>query len=295
MIEGMSRRRILAWIAVYSSGGLALLGFLVFVIGVFYEFIVTRSRPFSEDLSGSMQLALAGLCLSALMVSFGFVLVGLLLARQTRSQAPGYGEAYNLMQKLQFSQAIPLLEQAVGSGRETPDLLMLLTNAYAHTGQLAKAQATADRAVQLFPQDASAYITLANGYRSQASYEEAARALQRAIELAPDQPIVWAELGFLYKMAGDERQAIEAFSKASQGEMSEMYEVRVSYYLREHYKRLGDKAQAQAFHQRVLDAKTGLDAWIPIQKSLEGTTYGHFLRYEIANIEQALEQSSTQD
>jgi tetratricopeptide (TPR) repeat protein len=288
----MSRRRLLAWVAVYSSGGLALLGFLVFVIGIFYEFIVTRSRPFTDDLSPTMQLALAGLCLSALMVSFGFLLIGLLLARQTRVQAPGYGEAYDLIQRLQFSQAIPLLEQAVRRGRETPDVLMLLTSAYAHTGQLAKAQATADRAVQLFPQDASAYITLANGYRLQASYEEAARALQKAIELSPEQPSVWAELGFLYKMAGDERQAIEAFRRATDGMMSEMYAVRVFYYLCEHAKRAGNLEQANEFSQKMCQARDGLEAWRPIQKSLEGTTYGHFLRYEIANIEQALAQAS---
>lgn len=288
----MSRRRLLAWVAVYSSGGLALLGFLVFVIGIFYEFIVTRSRPFTDDLSPTVQLALAGLCLSALMVSFGFLLIGLLLARQTRAQAPGYGEAYDLIQRLQFSQAVPLLEQAVRSGRETPDVLMLLTSAYAHTGQLAKAQATADRAVQLFPQDASAYITLANGYRLQASYEEAARALQKAIELSPEQPSVWAELGFLYKMAGDERQAIEAFRRATDGMMSEMYAVRVFYYLCEHAKRIGDQAQADEYSRKMCQSRQGLEAWRPIQKSLEGTAYGHFLRYELHTIEQALAQAA---
>lgn len=284
----MSRRRLLAWVAVYVSAGLAVLGFLVFVVGVLFEFIVTRTNPLPDTLSASMQLALAGLCLSALMVALGFALVGVLLARQTRAQAPNYGEAYRLVQQNQFNQAIPLLERAVSAGRETLDVLMLLTSAYAHTGQLAKAQATADRAVHLFPQDASAYITLANGYRLQASYDESANALLRALELSPDQMILWAELGFLYKQAGNPKQAIDAFQRVADVPISEMYGVRVYYHLAEYYKQIGDDHRAQAFTARLLQAQSGLEAWKPIQQSLEGTAYGHFLRYEIATIALAI-------
>jgi tetratricopeptide (TPR) repeat protein len=289
----MSRRRLLAWVGVYVAGGLAILGFLVFIFGILFEFFSGRSQPITEELSISMQLALAGLCLAALMMIFGFLLVGVLLARQTRQQAPGYGEAYRLIEQMQFNQAIPLLEKAVLNGRETPEVLMLLSTAYASTGQLAKAQSTADRAVQLFPQDASAYITLANGYRLQASYEEAAVALRRAIEIAPEQPIVWAEQGFLYLLAHKYQEAFESFQKAAQAPMPTMYGVRVFYHLANSYKTKADTEQAVLATAKMMSARDGLEAWKPIQKSLEGTAYGSFLRYELENIEQAIAQADS--
>jgi tetratricopeptide (TPR) repeat protein len=288
----MSTRRLLAWVSVFVFAGLALLGLLVFIIGVLVEFLgLLQQRPLEETISPTMQVALAGLCLSAVMVMAGFVLVGLLLARQSRQQAPGYGDAYRFIERLQFSQAVPLLEKAVKNGHETSDVLMLLTSAYAHTGQIARAQATADRAVQLYPNDPGAYITLANGYRLQASYEEAARALQKAAELAPDQPIIQAELAFVQQMAGDETAAIQAFKKAAELPLPAMYSVRVYYHLARAYKLAGDIDQAMQATARMMSAREGLEAWKPLQTALEGTLYSQRLRYEIASIEEAIAQA----
>jgi len=285
----MSTRRIIAWGGVFAAGALAVIGFTVFVVGVIVELFLLRQRPLSDDLSPVMQLALAGLCLSALMMLCGFGLVGLLLAVQTRRQAPGYGEAYRFIQQMQFSQAIPLLEQAVARGRETPEVLMLLTTAYANTGQLAKAQATADRAVQLFPSDPNSYITLANGYRQQASYEAAASALQRAAELDPSLPgFVYAEQGFLYLAAGNRARAMEAFRRAAQHKLPDMYSVRVYYHLANEYREAGNRAEAAEAKARMLAARAGLDAWEPILKTLDTTSYGTALRYELASIAQAV-------
>ena len=55
------------------------------------------------------------------------------------------------MQKLKFPEAIQLLERVLAGGKITPDALMLLTSAYAYTGQLAKAQETADARCGCFP------------------------------------------------------------------------------------------------------------------------------------------------
>lgn len=285
----MSTRRMIAWGGVFAASALAVLGFTVFVIGVVVELFLLRQRPLSDELSPAMQLALIGLCLSALMVLCGFALVGLLLAVQTRRQAPGYGEAYRFIQQMQFSQAIPLLEQAVARGRETPEVLMLLTTAYANTGQLAKAQATADRAVQLFPTNPNSYIMLANGYRQQASYEAAAVALQRATELDPNQPgFVHAEQGFLELTAGNRARAMEAFRRAAQHHLPDMYSVRVYYHLANDYREAGNHAEAEAAAARMLAARAGLDAWEPILRTLDTTSYGTALRYELASIAQAI-------
>ena len=199
----MSVRRRIAWGAVIVSAAFAALGFIVFALGVLIELADGITQPLDPYISPVMQMSLAGLCLSATMVLLGFLLVGILLARQSRHYGAGYGEAYRLIQKMQFPQAIQLLERVLAGGKITPDLLMLLTSAYAYNGQLAKAQETADRAVEMFPGDAGAYITLANGYRMQASYGEAAIALQTAAQLSPAQPIVWAELGFVQQLSGE--------------------------------------------------------------------------------------------
>lgn len=291
----MSTRRLIAWGAVFVAASLAVLGFLLFVVGVVVELVMLRQRPLSDELSPAMQLALVGLFLSALMVFCGFVLVGLLLAVQTRRQAPGYGEAYQFIQQMQFSQAIPLLEQAVARGRETPEVLMLLTTAYANTGQLAKAQATADRAVQLFPTDPTSYLTLANGYRQMASYEAAASALQRATELDPNPPpLIHAEQGFLYLAAGNRPRAMEAFRRAAQHHLPDMYSVRVYYHLAQDHREAGRHAEAEAANARMLAARSGLEAWEPILRTLGTTSYGTALRYELASIAQAVAVAEAQ-
>lgn len=287
----MSRRRLLAWLGVFASVGLAILGFLIFVIGVLAEFFANRDQPLSETISPTIQVALAGLGLAALMILLGFVLVFLLLIRQTRLRGSGYGDAYRLMEKLQFKQAIPLLEKSIAAGRESADILMLLTSAYAHTGQLAKAQAAADRAVQLYPDNPGAYITLANGYRLQASYQEAAAALRAATELAPEQAVIWAELAFVLRLAGDDTAALQAFERAASKPLPAMYGVRVYYHLVQAYRRAGKTDDVMAATAKMMSARAGLEAWKPIFDAIEGTAYGQTLHYEIANIERALAQA----
>jgi tetratricopeptide (TPR) repeat protein len=282
---------MIAWLGVFGSVGLAVLGFLVFVIGLLIEFLNTPADPMNQPLSPTVQLALAGLCLSGLMIVLGFSLVMVLLARQTRQQAPGYGDAYRFMQKMQFNQAIPVLERAIAAGRETSEVLAMLTSAYAHEGQLAKAQATADRAVNLFPRDPGAYVTLANGYRLQASYEEAARALQTALELSGGRPVIRAELGFVQQQAGNYDAAFEAFKQAARDPLPPMYGVRVYYHLMNAYQQRNDTQKAQLAREKMHTAAAGLEAWRPLQQAMEGTLYGNTLRYEIASIEAALQET----
>src|SRR5512134_2842235 len=155
-------RRLFQPIFLFGSLSLAFIGVALFVGGLVSELV--SSRQSSAGLSLAIQLALAGLCLAVVMVTLWFVVVGWLLARQSREQGSGYGDAYRLIEAFRFREAIPLLERSIREGKETSEVLMLLTSAYAYTGQLAKAQATADRAVQLFPNDPDSYVTLANGY-----------------------------------------------------------------------------------------------------------------------------------
>ena len=167
-------------------------------------------------------------------------------------------------------------------------MLMLLTSAYAYSGQLAKAQAAADRAVALYPNDPDSYVTLANGYRLQASYEEAANALDQAATLAPDNPIIWAEKGFVQRFAGDTDGATESFEQAASHAMPAAYGVRVFYHLAQAYQQKGDAKEAVKATARMMSARDGLVTWRAGLYALEGTAYGQALRYEIAAIEQAI-------
>ncbi len=285
----MSRRHLLVWIATFAAGGLAFLGMLIFAFGLIVEFVSKGDgASFEEGLSPNIQLGLAGLCMSAVMFILLFVLVALLLARQTRRRGSGYGDAYRLIENFRFGEAIPLLERSIHEGKETAEVLMLLTSAYAYSGQLAKAQATADRAVRLFPNDPASYITLANGYRLQAAYDEAAEALKHAAELEPDQPIIWAELGFVQRFAGCDDEALESFKKAAEHAMPAMYGVRVYYHLAAAYQAEGETRKAVKATAKMMSARDGLEAWKTGLRALEGTAYGQALRYEIAAIEQAL-------
>ncbi len=281
----MERHRL--WlIALYTTFVLAVIGVLMFMVAVVMQaFHVPSDAP---ELSPFVLLALGGLCLAALMFLFWFSLVGVMLARQTRAQGSGYGEAYRLIEAFRFREAIPLLERSIHEGKETSEVLMLLTSAYAYAGQLAKAQATADRAVQLFPDEPGAYVTLANGYRLQAAYAEAAQTLIEASKLDPDQPVIWAELGFTQRFAGEQEAALQSFERAAQHAMPAPYGVRVYYHLANAYQTAGEAKQAVRAAAKMMSARDGLTTWKAGLKALEGTAYGQALRYEIGAIEQAL-------
>jgi len=280
-------RRRLQVILIYLSPFLAIIGGLVFVAGLLNELSSDRNSP-TGILSPSIQVALAGLCVAGIMFLVWFTLVGWLLVRQSRSQGSGYGDAYRLIEEFRFREAIPLLQRSINEGKETPEVLMLLTSAYAYAGQLGNAQATADRAVRLFPNDPGSYITLANGYRLQATYDEAARALMKATELEPEQPIVWAELGFVQQFAGETSAAIESFKKAAQYSMPSMYGVRVYYHLAQAFTAAGEVKQAVRATVKMVQAREGLVTWLSGLDALDGTAYGQALRYEITAVQQAL-------
>jgi tetratricopeptide (TPR) repeat protein len=276
--------------AIYLSPFLAILGGIVFIGGLFVEIFSIRQNG-SEILSPAIQIALAGLCFAAVMSLIWFALVGSLLVRQSRKQGSGYGDAYRLIEEFRFQEAIPLLERSIHEGKETAEVLMLLTSAYAYAGQLGKAQAAADRAVRLFPDDTGSYITLANGYRLQAAYDEAAKVLLQAAELEPDQPIIWAELGFVQQFAGEREEALKTFQRAAQYPMPAMYGVRVYYHLARAYAALKNTQEAVSATAKMMSARDGLAIWQSGLKALEGTAYGQALRYEIEAIQQALSEA----
>jgi tetratricopeptide (TPR) repeat protein len=286
----MSRRRFLAYVGVVATGLLTLFGIAVFIGGLALELFADRDAAEAtlDTASPFVMMALGGLCLAALMFFTWFVLVGLLLARQTRRVGSGYGDAYRLIEAFRFREAIPLLERSISEGKETSDVLLLLTSAYAYSGQLAKATSTAERAVRLFPDDPSAYISLANSYRLQAAYDSAADALKVALERDPHQPVLWAELGFVQRLAADDAAALESFKHAAEHAMPAMYGVRVHYHLARAFQANNQTSEAVNAIARMMSARDGLQVWSSNLDALKGTAYGTALRYEIKAIEQAI-------
>lgn len=285
----MSRRRLLVYVGIVVTAVFTLFGFVVFIAGILLEFFATsRGITATNEFSPFVVMAIGGLCLAALMFFLGFALVGLLIARQTRRVGSGYGDAYRLIESFRFREAIPLLERSIREGKETSDVLLLLTSAYAYSGQLAKATQTAERAVQLFPAEPSAYISLANSYRLQAAYDSAAEALQVALQRDPNQPVLWAELGFVQRLAADDAAAVESFKQAAQHAMPAMYGVRVYYHLAQAYSAEGNTREAVKATAKMMSARDGLAVWSTNLDALQGTSYGTALRYEIKAIEQAI-------
>lgn len=283
----MQNRR---WLTLtYLTFLLGFAGVAVFIGAITAE-IVTRNDGGSSTL---VLVAFGGLCLAGLVFLLWFVFVGVLLARQTRQLGSGYGDAYRLIEAFRFREAIPLLERSIREGKETSEVLMLLTTAYAYTGQLARAQASADRAVQLYPDNPTAFITLANGYRLQTAYDEAAQTLLEAARLDPDQPIIWAELGFTQRLSGDDVGAIESFERAALHAMPAPYAVRVFYHLANAYQSQSETKKAVNATARMMSARDGLNVWRTALKAMNGTAYGQTLRYEITSIEQALSDADS--
>jgi tetratricopeptide (TPR) repeat protein len=266
---------------------LTLLGFFAFVFGIVAE-VFTRRPEASAGFSPNIGVALAGLVLAGVSAAVLFGLIAVFIARQGRLRGAPYMDAYRLLESLRFREAIPLLEKLVRDGKADNDVLMLLTSAYGYAGQYANAQATADRAVQLYPDDPRSYVTLSTGYKLQGAYDEAATALRAALVKDPAQASLWAELGFVLRFAGDEGGALEAFRHAAAQPLPALYGVRVNYHLSRALSAGGAIEDAVRAAARMMAARDGLGVWRSVLPALSGTAYGTALRYELSDIERAL-------
>ena len=250
-------------------------------IGMLVELADGITQPLEPYISPVAQMSLAGLCLSASMILLGFFLVGILLARQSRRYGAGYGEAYRLMQKMQFPRAIQLLERVLAGGKITPDTLMLLTSAYAYNGQLAKAQETADRARAAIPGRCRRLCNAGKRLPHASQLWRGGIGLaDRGRSFRQRSPLIWAELGFVQQLAGEQDSAIESFKHATLYSMPSMYAVRVNYYLSQFFAEQGEEAEAKGAVKRMLDTRHGLQAWKSTLRALDGTAYGSLLNYE---------------
>jgi tetratricopeptide (TPR) repeat protein len=287
----MTRSRVWAWISQLPAL-LLLLGMLVFALGILLQYALNRPIILSPgpDSSTFAPLAMAGLCMATLTLIIWFAGAAFLLARQTRLHGADYAQAYRMMDAFQFSEAIPLLEHSITTGKETVEVLSLLARAYAYIGQYSRAHTLLDRAVELYPDSAVPYLTLGLVFLLEGNDEQTIEAFQVAVAREPA-AMNWADLGLALAFAGRQNDALNALEKASQQPLPTPHALRVYYRLTSLYAMAGNAPKAASAAAKMVSARDGLSAWEYQLSALKGTGYGQKLTHEIQAITKALREA----
>lgn len=112
-----------------------------------------------------------------------------------------------------ISEAINVLEQALGSGRENPRLHRELGMCYAQLKHTAAAAKHLQRATELAPSDYESYLYLGALLQANRQYRTAIDALQKAAHLNPESAEVWLRLGQSHEAEGNLREALTAYER----------------------------------------------------------------------------------
>jgi tetratricopeptide (TPR) repeat protein len=123
-------------------------------------------------------------------------------------------EAY---QRGEYSKAVQLLEQSlqVGISQFKPVLICtILGNNYSDMGNLERAVASYQRALELDTRFYKAWVGLGIANRKLGNFAETERCYQTALEIAPNYAELHASLGALYIFQGKSPEAIRALEKA---------------------------------------------------------------------------------
>jgi tetratricopeptide (TPR) repeat protein len=271
---------------------LLLAGMLIFVFGLFLQYVMNRpvattlgpiSAPFGP-------VALFGLMLAAVTLVVWFSVAGFMLARQTRLHGADYGRAYFLIEALQFTEAIPLLEQSMLRGKETPEVLTLLARAYAYTGRYSRAHMLLERASELYPQSALPYEALGFLFLLESNADQAIAAYSAAIDRQPSVEN-YAALGYALAFTSNDQEALTALERAATQPLPANDALRVYYHLMQIYTRQGNAAKAANAAIKMVTARDGLEDWIYQADILKGTGYGQRLNREIQEITDALNEA----
>ena len=97
---------------------------------------------------------------------------------------------------------------------EDPEVFYNMGIAYKVKGEIDKAAAEYERALELAPKYAEALNNLGNIRKDQKQYDEAIRCLELSIEVFPDNPNTYNNLGTVFAMKGNVNKAAVYFIKA---------------------------------------------------------------------------------
>jgi len=116
---------------------------------------------------------------------------------------------------------VSLLEQAVAREPDNPWIQYALGFERLGRSDLRGARRHLERSLCLDPDLSDAHAAMARLYRSEIDQDSEAYALRRYLKLSPLDALRWLKLGILYHGAGDEDDAIEAYTKALSVERGE--------------------------------------------------------------------------
>src|SRR5258708_694668 len=269
---------------------LLIAGLLIFLFGLGIQYVLNRPEATAIEAIAApfSPLAMAGLCMAALTLAIWFTGTGILLARQTRRHGADYGHAYRLLNNLQFSEAIPLLEHSIASGKESAEVLTLLARAYAYTGKFSHAHRLLERAIELYPENVTPYATLGLVFLLEGNDEQAVAALQVAVD---HDATYWADLGLALSFAGRDDEALIALENASQSPLPAASAVRDYHRLMRLYTKADNAARAASASAKMFSARDGLADLEYEANFLNGTGYGQRLSREIQEISRALREA----
>jgi tetratricopeptide (TPR) repeat protein len=119
----------------------------------------------------------------------------------TTPQLPApYARAITLMERGEYRQAIPVLQEFITKEAGLAGPYINLGIAYRHTEQPDEALQTLSKAVELSPSNAVAHHQIAIIHREQGRFEAALASYKQALELAPDYALAHRNLGILYDL-----------------------------------------------------------------------------------------------
>jgi eukaryotic-like serine/threonine-protein kinase len=113
-----------------------------------------------------------------------------------------------------YDQAVQEFQRAVASNSGSEEALHGLALAYTNVGNLASAESTYKKAIELRPNYWGVYSWMGLFYYNQARYADAAAMFLKATELAPDNYQGYFTLGGIYVTEGRYQDAIDAFKRS---------------------------------------------------------------------------------
>ncbi len=123
--------------------------------------------------------------------------------------------AADLLKIGRAGQAIDYLKKAT-EGRDDPDLLLQLGNAYEQSGSIEKAEETWRKILESRPDQPGAWLNLGRIALQRGDAEESVRRLLRAQELLPDSYDAAYNLGLAYRRLGRDEPAKQAERRAEE-------------------------------------------------------------------------------
>jgi tetratricopeptide (TPR) repeat protein len=113
-----------------------------------------------------------------------------------------------------YQQAVEQFQMLLQNGSHNEDVLRGLADAYTNLGNVAAAEQTYRKAIELRPNYWGVYSWLGIFYYNESRFDESTQMLLRATQLAPDNYHVYSTLGGAYVTQGRYDDAIRAFQRA---------------------------------------------------------------------------------